>query len=155
MRQHSGMRFPSRSYFEDEGTALAKLEAVLWPSGPVCPHCGIRNRASRVVGHGARPGLWYCLVCRMQFRVTIGTPLEQSQVPANKWLLALALQRHVQISITELSITLGVSYPTAQRMARVIRDTLPPRAHGSFDDAIRRFVRQAASALKQGRAAAD
>ena len=27
-------------HFHDEEAAFAELEAILWPDGPVCPHCG-------------------------------------------------------------------------------------------------------------------
>ena len=30
----------SKAYFHDEAAAFAKLESIVWPQGPVCPHCG-------------------------------------------------------------------------------------------------------------------
>lgn len=30
----------SKPYFHDEAAAFTHLESVLWPEGPVCPHCG-------------------------------------------------------------------------------------------------------------------
>lgn len=30
----------SKPYFHNEEAAFAYLENVLWPEGPVCPHCG-------------------------------------------------------------------------------------------------------------------
>ncbi|HET7156325.1 MAG TPA: transposase, partial [Hyphomicrobiaceae bacterium] len=27
-------------HFHDEAAAMARLEAILWPDGPVCPKCG-------------------------------------------------------------------------------------------------------------------
>jgi Transposase zinc-ribbon domain len=31
-------------HFHDEAAALAFIEARIWPTGPVCPRCGERNR---------------------------------------------------------------------------------------------------------------
>jgi len=35
-------------YFQDEAAAFAALEAILWPDGPVCPHCGCLDRVNRL-----------------------------------------------------------------------------------------------------------
>jgi hypothetical protein len=34
--------------FSDPATCLAVLEKAPWPDGPVCPGCGVVNRASRI-----------------------------------------------------------------------------------------------------------
>jgi len=34
--------------FHNEADARAYLEAVRWPSGPVCPHCGGADRQHRI-----------------------------------------------------------------------------------------------------------
>ncbi len=36
----------SEPHFHNEAAAYAHLEALLWPNGPVCPHCG--NAAGRI-----------------------------------------------------------------------------------------------------------
>jgi transposase-like protein len=126
-----------RTYFNDEGLALAKLEAALWPEGPICPHCGAWRRANTVTGRSARIGLRFCVMCRKQFRVTVGTALERSHVPVNKWLLALALLRSIQLSTAELSTTIDVNYRTAGIMIEMIRRALTWRSDGTFEDTIR------------------
>jgi len=30
----------SEPHFHNEEAAYARLEAIVWPNGPVCPHCG-------------------------------------------------------------------------------------------------------------------
>ncbi len=32
-------------HFHDEQAAYAYVEAILWPNGPVCPHCGNCDQA--------------------------------------------------------------------------------------------------------------
>ncbi|HYM17933.1 MAG TPA: transposase, partial [Micropepsaceae bacterium] len=33
--------------FRDEEAARAHLERIQWPDGPICPHCGVVDKASR------------------------------------------------------------------------------------------------------------
>jgi hypothetical protein len=33
----------SGEHFRNDDAARAYLEALLWPEGPVCPHCGTIN----------------------------------------------------------------------------------------------------------------
>ncbi len=37
----------SHPYLSDEQAARTKLEAMVWPQGPVCPHCGEADRSDR------------------------------------------------------------------------------------------------------------
>ena len=42
--------------FNDEEAARKHFEAMRWPDGPVCPHCGVDRQRDRVEGqeHPAR-----------------------------------------------------------------------------------------------------
>jgi transposase-like protein len=106
--------------FHQELPALRKLERVTWPDGPVCPHCGARDRIGAVTGKGARPGLKFCCHCRKQFRATIGTIFEGSHVPLHKWFQAVLLLTGIDggISAHQLHWHLGVTYKTALCMGR-------------------------------------
>ena len=46
--------------FNDEAAAWAHFEAIRWPDGPVCPHCGVINSADKIDGDTARAGLYHC-----------------------------------------------------------------------------------------------
>ncbi len=46
--------------FTGEAAAREAMEALLWPNGPVCPHCGSFEKLGKVEGKSARPGLYYC-----------------------------------------------------------------------------------------------
>lgn len=72
--------------FTDENAAREHLEAIQWPDGPFCPHCGSFN-ATRLEGTHHRAGLIQCNDCRQQFTVTVGTVFERFKVALNKWLL--------------------------------------------------------------------
>ena len=43
-------------HFHDEQAAMDRLEAILWPNGPVCPHCGNTEKVYAIKGKSARPG---------------------------------------------------------------------------------------------------
>ena len=112
--------------FNDEDAARAHLESVLWPNGPVCPHCGGTERNSRLNGASHRPGLLFCGDCRMQFSVTVGTVFERSKVALHKWVFATHLMCASKkgVSAKQLERMLGVTYKTAWFMAHRIREAM-------------------------------
>lgn len=79
-------------HFQDADKAREYLEALRWPHGPVCPHCGsISRKHLSLKGSQYRPGLFKCADCYEQFTVTVGTVFERSKVPLNLWLQAVHL----------------------------------------------------------------
>jgi hypothetical protein len=77
--------------FQDEGHCRYLLEALVWPSGRICPGCGYRRSIAltgRENGRRARPGLYQCSngTCRFQFTVTTRTPLHATKLPLRIWL---------------------------------------------------------------------
>src|SRR5436190_22030329 len=75
----------------NEQEARAYLEAVRWPGGPVCPHCGSRD-ATALQGKAHRTGLYKCNAkeCRQQFTVTVGTIFHRSKISLRLWVMAFA-----------------------------------------------------------------
>lgn len=112
--------------FNDEDAAREHLEGLLWPNGPVCPHCGGTERNSRLNGKAHRPGLMFCGDCRSQFSVTVGTVFESSKVKLHKWVYAVHLMCASKkgISSKQLERMLGVSYKTAWFMSHRIREAM-------------------------------
>jgi len=49
------MSILSRPYFHDEVAAFAKLESIVWPEGPTCPHCGALDRINRLGVQTTKP----------------------------------------------------------------------------------------------------
>jgi transposase-like protein len=114
--------------FTNEDKAREALEAIRWPNGPICPHCGSVERLAKVEGtkHSHRPGLWYCNECKGQFTVTVGTVFERSKIPLSKWWLATYLLASSKkgMSSHQLHRTLGVTYKTAWFMTHRIREAM-------------------------------
>lgn len=111
---------------QNDEAALAYLEAVLWPNGPVCPHCGASARIYTLKGESTRPGVRKCGHCRKPFTVTVGTVFERSHVPLHKWVQALYLMccSKKGISSHQLHRMLGVSYKAAWFMGHRIREAM-------------------------------
>ena len=112
--------------FTDEDAAREALEAVRWPDGVVCPHCGSVGHAGKVTGEKHRAGLYYCNDCKAQFTVTVGTVFERSHIPLSKWWLATYLLGSSKkgMSAHQLHRMLGVTYKTAWFMAHRIREAM-------------------------------
>jgi transposase-like protein len=109
---------------QNEDAAREHLEKLLWPDGPVCPHCGIIGEAFKLNGKTTRKGLRKCSACREPFTVTIGTIFEDSKIPLHKWLLAIHLMCSSKkgMSAHQLMRNLEIgSYRTAWFMAHRIR----------------------------------
>jgi transposase-like protein len=118
----------SAPHFHDEQAAFDRLEALVWPTGPVCPHCGNADerRFTKHKGKSARPGLRTCLECRKQFTVKVGTVFESSHVPLHKWFQAAHLLASSKkgFSAHQLHRTLEVTYKTAWFMAHRLREAM-------------------------------
>src|SRR3984957_20076972 len=111
-------------HFQNDEAARAMLESILWPEGPVCPHCG-------VVGHSyatKRPGVYRCAEkwCRKDFTVTMRTVMERSKIALHKWLQAFHLMasRKKGVSAHQLHRTLNIGYEAAWFMAHRIREAM-------------------------------
>lgn len=138
--------------YHDENAARAHLEAVRWPTGVTCPHCGCTdkcqptpmvNRAipakepkkgkngKLIGGTKGRPavavdGWYYCGDCLEKFTVRTGMVYERSHVPLHKWVLATHLMCSSKkgMSAHQLHRMLGVTYKTAWFMAHRIREAM-------------------------------
>ena len=112
--------------FSDASKAREHLEALHWPNGPICPHCGETDRVKRLEGKSTRPGVIMCNPCRKPFTVTVGTIFEDSKIAINKWLLAFRLMASSKkgISAHQLHRSLGITYKSAWFMAHRIREAM-------------------------------
>jgi transposase-like protein len=120
--------------FTDAEKARDHLESIRWPSGnPECPHCGVVGEATLVNGKSHRPGLYQCNACRQPFSVTVGTVMEKSHIPLNKWVLGFHLMASSKkgISAHQLHRMLGITYKSAWFMAHRIREAMSPAANAA------------------------
>jgi len=116
----------NRPYFHNEKAAFAELESLLWPDGPVCPHCGSFGNAYNL--SKTRIGLKKCAAkeCRKQFTVRVGTVFEDSHIPLHKWLQAVHLlcASKKGISSHQLHRSLEITYKSAWFMSHRLREAM-------------------------------
>ena len=112
--------------YQDADKAREHLEALHWPTGPVCPHCGSVENITKLQGKSTRKGVYKCNACTKPFTVTVGTVMEDSKIPLNKWVLAFALVNGSKkgISAHQLHRQLGISYKSAWFMHHRIREAM-------------------------------
>lgn len=127
--------------FNDADKAREHLQALRWPNGPVCVHCGSTGDDVVLVEHTgkktkptpegkkhrpARKGLYFCNGCGMQFSVLLGTVLEKSHIPINKWLAGFFMMCASKkgVSAHQLHRQLKVTYKSAWFMAHRIREAM-------------------------------
>jgi transposase-like protein len=114
--------------FHDEAKARAYFEAIRWPNGPFCPHCGVTDKVYRLEGKSHRPGLIHCNSCKGSFTVTTGGVMESSHIPLTKWALGFKLYASSKkgFSAHQLHRAIGVTYKSAWFMAHRIREAMAP-----------------------------
>jgi len=116
----------SRPEFHNEEAAYAYVEARIWPTGAICPHCGGVERIGKMGGKSTRIGAYKCYQCRKPFTVKVGTIFESSHVKMNIWLQAIYLlcASKKGVSSNQLHRTLGVTLKTAWFMSHRIREAM-------------------------------
>ncbi len=116
----------SEPQFHSEEAAYTFIEWRLWPHGPVCPHCGSKEKIGKLNGKATRIGLYKCYACLKQFTVKIGTIFEDSHIPLRIWLQALfaIASSKKGISSNQLHRTLGITLKSAWFMSHRIREAM-------------------------------
>src|SRR5215216_4572037 len=116
----------SEPHFQNEAAAFAYVEARLWPNGPVCCHCGDRERIGRLQGKTTRPGLHKCYRCRQPFTVRMGTIFESSHLPLHLWLQVIHLMCASKkgLSTHQIQRMLRCSMKTAWFLGHRIREAM-------------------------------
>lgn len=121
----------NEAYFHDEVAAFEALEAILWPNGPTCPHCGTTDRINCLEGvkdkkGRVRLGLWKCYHCRGQFTVRKGTVFEASHLKLHQWFQAAYLMCASKkgVSSNQLHRTLGCTLKTAWFVSHRLREAM-------------------------------
>ena len=135
----------SAPYLHDEAAAFEHVESMLWVDGPVCPHCGVVDKAFRLTGVRSKPskknpegkerhGLWKCRECRKQFTVRKGTIFEESHLALHLWLQAIHLMVSSKkgISSHQLHRVLGITYKSAWFLTHRIRECMRSGALAGF-----------------------
>lgn len=124
------MQQPAMSYFDwtqqfsTQEACLTEIARHRWPQGFICPRCGHDHAFVLTRGYKRQ-----CARCRYQVSVTAGTVFHRTHVPLPKWFAAIYLMSADKggLSALRLSKLIGVSWPTAYRMLRVLRRAMHDR----------------------------
>ena len=127
----------SNPRFHDEAAAFKALEAIMWPEGPTCPHCGATDRINRLEGQKTKAskkhpegklihGLWKCYHCRGKFTVRKGTVFEDSPLELRLWFQVAFLMCSSKkgVSANQLHRTLGCTLKTAWFVGHRLREAM-------------------------------
>jgi transposase-like protein len=110
--------------YASETAARKALEAIRWPNGPVCHHCGEAKRRYQT----KREGRYRCgnPKCRKDFTVMTGTVMERSHVPPHKWLEAYAIMCESKKGVSSLQLQrhLKISYKAAWFLSHRVREAM-------------------------------
>jgi transposase-like protein len=111
------------AHFRNEPAAYAYVEAIVWPDGRVCPHCGAVGNSGKLNGKSTRIGVYKCYACRKPFTVKVGTIFEKSHVPMHIWLQAMHLMCSSKkgFSANQFCRVLGVDFKTGGFIGHRIR----------------------------------
>jgi transposase-like protein len=122
------MRDLTNPIFTNADKARKHLERLYWPNGIACRHCGNADpaRITKLAGKSTRPGVHWCNECNKPFSVTVGTVMEDSKIPLNKWVLAYHLMAVSKkgMSALQLSRMLGITYKSAWFLCHRIRESM-------------------------------
>lgn len=112
------------AHFNDPEAARAFVEALRWPEGPICGHCGSVKKPYAT----KKPGRYRCSEpeCRKDFTVTTGMVMESSHIKLHLWLQAfhLAASSKKGFSAHQLHRSMGVTYKTAWFMHHRIMEAM-------------------------------
>ena len=123
-----------------------------------CPTCGVHSKFYRLT----RDRAYLCQHCKHEIYPTAGTFMHRTHLPLHKWFFAMFLfstSRH-GVAAKELQRQLGISYKTAWRMARLIREHMahidgewPLGGPGGEVEADETYIGGKTTARKRGRGA--
>lgn len=121
--------------YPTDADAEAQFKVWRWPDGPVCPHCD--SDAVSVVA-SRRPQPYRCRSCRRYFSFKADTPMHDSKLGAQTWLLGLFLivANPKGRSSVQLAADLGITQKSAWHVSRRIRRALADGCLPGFDGPI-------------------
>jgi len=108
--------------FPDEQAAIRFYESARWTDGVRCPKCDKKDTVQVIPSKKPQP--YHCRVCRKYFSVRVGTVMEASRIPMQKWLMATYLMTTARkgISSCQLAREMHITQPSAYFLLMRIRE---------------------------------
>ena len=107
------------SHLNTHHKCVQYLEEKRWNSEPTCPYCKSKKCSPKKLRYT-------CLNCSNSYSVTVGTFMENSNLPLQKWLMAICLILSAKkgISALQLSRDISVNKNTAWLLQMKIRTAM-------------------------------
>ncbi len=112
-----------RKEYPNDAACLDKLFKMRFGNLEACPCCGVAEpKFNRITTRRS----YQCRDCYYQIYPTAGTIFEKTTTPLNYWFYAMFLMTTTRngVAAKELERALGVTYKTAWRMAKLLRDLM-------------------------------
>lgn len=91
--------------YPDEAAATKYFENLRWKNGGIYPHCG-----SLHITKCKGPMPYRCKECRKHFSVRVGTIMDNSKLPLQKWSLAIYINYGKFKKRYSLNSNVGISW---------------------------------------------
>ena len=113
--------FDAVERFSDQEKCIKHLESVRWGDHPECPYCESTKVAPKQEKH--KIGRWNCYTCKSSFNVLSGTVFQGTQIPLQKWFMAILLMNDAKKSLSscQLARHLDLTQPSAWYLMQRIR----------------------------------
>jgi len=112
------------AYFADPQRAFDYAVLCRWPDGNItCPRCGKAKHSFLKTRR-----IWFCYECKKQFSVKVGTVMEDSAIPLDKWMTAFWMLVNCKNGVSSMEIhrSVGVTQKSAwfmlQRLQLALQD---------------------------------
>lgn len=115
--------FEFQKKFDTELSVIKYFIQQRYPNGIYCPKCGA---TANVYHRHTSPRMCHCNNCKSEFSIFANTIFEKSDTDLRKWFYAinLVLISRKGVSAMQLKRELGVTYKTAWRMLKQIRQAM-------------------------------
>ena len=107
--------------YHNQQACIDHLESIKWGDNPICPYCKSNHVARKK--ENKKIGRWNCHECNNSFNVLKGTIFQGTQIPLQKWFLAIALMDNAKknLSSCQLGRDIEVTQQAAWYMQQRIR----------------------------------
>ncbi len=116
--------FDAVERFSDQEKCVKHLEEVRWGGNPECPRCESKKVAPKQERHII--GRWNCHTCKSSFNVLQGTIFQGTQIPLQKWFMAILLMNDAKKSLSSCQMArhLDLTQPSAWYLMQRIRSEM-------------------------------
>ncbi len=116
--------FDAVERFSDQESCIKHLETIRWGGKPECPYCESKKVAPK--NEASIIGRWNCHTCKSSFNVLQGTIFQGTQIPLQKWFMAILLMNDAKKSLSSCQMArhLDLTQPSAWFMMKRIRSEM-------------------------------